>query len=125
MASLLEEAFESLANNKSFYLFPFRYKKQVLWSDLFSACPQKDKRRRVDFYYPDLKLIVELNGIQHYKTVNFFSDGDSRATFEKQKDRDQTLCLFSNNEGLSLLVLNSEKQIKDLEKMNTIVSELF
>ena len=51
-----------------------------------------DKNQRVDFYLPKFNVVIECNGLQHFKSIPFF---DKYESFEKRWDRDvnkRTLC---------------------------------
>ena len=54
----------------------------------------------VDFYIPDYNLIIEFNGIQHYKPVERFG---GQIVFESQQKRDQYIREYCNSNGIKLL----------------------
>ena len=54
-----------------------------------------------DFYLPDLNLIIEMNGEQHYKYVEHFHTKDW--TFEDQQIRDETLRAYCRDHRIDLL----------------------
>lgn len=56
-----------------------------------------------DFYLPEYKLIVEFDGIQHYKPINYFG---GIKKFIKQKDYDRKKIDFVINNGFKLLKLS-------------------
>lgn len=61
---------------------------------------------RVDMFFPDLNLIVEYNGAQHYKPVKFGSSRtESIQKFVKQKKRDQLKYELIRKNGYVLLVV--------------------
>ena len=54
-----------------------------------------------DFYLPDLNLIIEMNGEQHYQPVEHFNTKDW--TFEDQQIRDETLRAYCRDHMINLL----------------------
>ena len=54
-----------------------------------------------DFYLPDLNLIIEMNGEQHYKYVEHFYTKDW--TLEDQQIRDETLRAYCRDHRINLL----------------------
>lgn len=54
-----------------------------------------------DFYLPDLNLIIEMNGEQHYQYVAHFHAKDW--TFEDQQVRDDTLRAYCKTHRINLL----------------------
>lgn len=48
--------------------------------------PEIVNNYKIDFYLHEYRLLIEFHGIQHYKYIPFFHDGDY--TFEVQKTRD-------------------------------------
>lgn len=53
-----------------------------------------------DFYIPSKKLLVEVNGLQHYAPVQHFG-GAKR--FKTQQEHDRRKRLFANKNGYRLL----------------------
>lgn len=60
-----------------------------------------------DFYLPDLNLIIEMNGLQHYQYVEHFNTKDW--TFEDQQIRDDTLRAYCKTHKISLLEIKYDK----------------
>ena len=60
-----------------------------------------------DFYLPDLNLIIEMNGEQHYQPVEHFNTKDW--TFEDQQIRDDTLRAYCKTHKISLLEIKYDK----------------
>ena len=54
-----------------------------------------------DFYLPDINLIIEMNGEQHYQPVEHFNTKDW--TFEDQQIRDETLRAYCRDHRINLL----------------------
>lgn len=61
----------------------------------------------VDFYLPDLNLIIEMNGEQHYQYVEHFHTKDW--TLEDQQIRDDTLRTYCKTHKISLLEIKYDK----------------
>ena len=60
-----------------------------------------------DFYLPDINLIIEMNGEQHYKYVEHFHTKDW--TLEDQQIRDDTLRAYCKTHKISLLEIKYDK----------------
>ena len=60
-----------------------------------------------DFYLPDLNLIIEMNGEQHYQYVEHFHTKDW--TLEDQQIRDDTLRAYCKTHKISLLEIKYDK----------------
>lgn len=75
---------------------PLVYKEQVTLNEL----PGLAYRFSYDFYVPEYKLLIEYQGVQHYRPVELFG-GD--VTFEKQLANDKYKRDFANSFGYHLL----------------------
>ena len=60
-----------------------------------------------DFYLPDVNLIIEMNGEQHYQYVEHFHTKDW--TFEDQQIRDETLRAYCREHRINLLEIKYDK----------------
>lgn len=60
-----------------------------------------------DFYLPDLNLIIEMNGQQHYQYVEHFNT--KNWTFEDQQIRDETLRVYCRDHGINLLEIKYDE----------------
>lgn len=60
-----------------------------------------------DFYLPDINLIIEMNGLQHYQYVEHFNTKDW--TFEDQQIRDDTLRAYCKTHKINLLEIKYDK----------------
>lgn len=67
----------------------------------------KDECFWVDFFIPDKNLIIEFNGVQHYKMVDFFHSSDNG--FEKQRARDKKLKKWCKDNNVKLLVIKYDQ----------------
>lgn len=60
----------------------------------------ENKCFKVDFYIPSRNIVIEYNGIQHYKEIGFFG-GDK--VFEKQQERDMALRQYCKEHNIRLI----------------------
>ena len=74
----------------------------------------KRKHLMVDFYLPDYRMFIEMNGEQHYKNIAYFHQ-DSW-TFEDQQIRDESLRQYSKMHNVRLLVIKYD-EIKMIPKI--------
>lgn len=76
----------------------------------------------LDFYVPDLKLAIEINGEQHYMPVRFGGVDESVAieNYQKQIQRDNLKCKYCSDNNIELLEI-SYIDINN-EKYKTILS---
>ena len=74
----------------------------------------KRKHLMVDFYLPDYRMFIEMNGEQHYKNIAYFHQ-DSW-TFEDQQIRDESLRQYSKRHNVRLLVIKYD-EIKKIPKI--------
>lgn len=90
-----------LANKIEGYIksaFPsFRYQKE-------KYVPYRNNRLFFDFYIPELKLYIEVQGQQHYSFNKFFHKDVE--DFTDQKYRDSLKTEWANEEGFKLLKLS-------------------
>lgn len=63
----------------------------------------KDNNYKSDFFIPSKNLIIEYNGIQHYKPIKMF--GGAKA-FHKQKQRDENVRQYCMENGIKLLEIS-------------------
>lgn len=68
----------------------------------FENCVSIDKNRELpfDFFLPNLNTLIEYQGIQHYKPVEYFG-GDNR--YEVQKQHDEVKRLYAINNGYTFI----------------------
>ena len=72
-----------------------------LWYDFLSSYPVRFTRQKIlgkyiaDFYCPALKLVIEIDGSQHYEDENFLKDGQ-RTSF--LTGYDIKVLRFTNND---------------------------
>jgi len=70
-----------------------------------------NKRVLVDFYLSEFNLIIEYNGIQHYKPVCFggISQQQAEVNFTKQQARDSLLRKYCAENKINLLEIDGQK----------------
>ena len=74
----------------------------------------KRQHLMIDFYLPDYRMFIEMNGEQHYKYIACFHQ-DSW-TFEDQQIRDESLRQYSKRHNVRLLVIKYD-EIKNIPKI--------
>jgi very-short-patch-repair endonuclease len=72
--------------------------------------PKTDRKLRVDFYLPDYDLVLEIDGVQHYKPIEHWGGEKS---YLEQVCRDNIKNDFFGNK----LIRINNKKIKDIEKI--------
>ena len=97
---------EYLKQNKIEYesQYPIKLEKQ-----LFSR-----SNLRVDFYLPNSNAIIEFNGKQHYKRMDFFHSSDD--DFAIQVDRDKRLRQYCKKHKINLIEIKYD-QIDNIDKI--------
>lgn len=118
--SILEERVWNALKAAGVYTSGFSCMKEYQWSKLFSNMKSLNA---VDFYYPDLKLIIEVDGEQHYKPVSFGEKNDLVVldNFTRQKNRDSKLRHLCSEFDIYLLSLH----YKDIRKRTDLQLESF
>ena len=53
-----------------------------------------------DFYLPSKNVIIEFNGAQHYKIVDYFG---GKSTFERQQNRDFALRQYCKEHKIKII----------------------
>jgi len=69
----------------------------------------------VDFFLPNLKMVIEINGEQHYQYTPFFHDQELKHNFAKQKHRDVSKHKWAEINGYKYISIRSTN---DLELLN-------
>lgn len=71
----------------------------------------RDKKNlKCDFYLPEFNLVIEYNGIQHYKSMQLWG-GD--VAFEQGRRRDRIKEEFCKNNSIGFEVIKYDEDIKD------------
>jgi len=75
--------------------------------------PKTNRKLRFDFYLPEKNLIIEVHGVQHYKSIECWG-GDK--VYYNQIYRDNIKKNFLEKNNINLLILNNKKltQIKSI-----------
>ena len=75
----------------------------------------KDSYHYYDFYLPKHNILIEYNGLQHYKPVAFFG-GEKGFEYLKQRDEIKKQYCLDNNTNLLILSYNDniEEKLKTL-----------
>ena len=88
-----------------------------------------DKKHRFDFYIPALNLIIEYQGVQHYKPVNFASNTSENIELAKvafidrqQRDEEKQQYCLDNNIRFEPI---DGRTIHGKEKITKYLDELF
>lgn len=85
------------------HAIPFETQKVIPNENMFC----KRQYLVADFYLPDINLIIEMNGLQHYQYVEHFNTKDW--TLEDQQIRDDTLRAYCKTHKISLLEIKYDK----------------
>lgn len=89
---------------------------QQKFKNCFNIVNGKKYLLKFDFFLPDKKLLIEVDGKQHYEPVDFFG---GEITFKKQKERDNIKNDFCDKENLELIRI----PYQDLNRITEILSE--
>ena len=114
-----------LENNK------INYKTQVTWDWLIYESNQK-----VDFYLPDFNIVIEAQGLQHFRNVEFFDKNNSLEKRIEMDNNKQNLCIehgikvyyYSNIIKENLVNKNFEypyKVFEDIEELFKAIKKDF
>lgn len=97
----------SFGENKCREYFEYnkiKYISQMKYDDLLGI--SENKKLSYDFYLPDYNLLIEYQGQQHEKPVNFFnklSDEDAENAFVKQQEHDRRKREYAKEHNIDLL----------------------
>jgi len=83
----------------------------------FKECKFK-KKLQFDFYIPNYNTCIEYDGIQHFKSIEFFG-GDKTFNEIKEKDKIKTEYCFNNNIKLLRIpyFMDNEQYINEIENI--------
>ena len=82
----------------------------------FNDCIGKKRKLPFDFYLPEKNLIIEFDGKQHYKQVNFFgcSDKDAKKSYLNLKETDKIKNEYCKKNNIKLIRISfKEKNIDE------------
>lgn len=122
-SKLEEKVFQAI---KRSVLKHFVVKKEVAWSKIFNETVYRS--RYVDYYFPQIQLIIEANGIQHYEPTSFTNDESTiLGIFHNQRTRDLALVHLCKMHDVNLLVIPYTIEDIDVlvELINKTVGELY
>lgn len=68
---------------------------------------------RFDFFIPDLKIVIEYNGLQHYQPVALFG-GEEQFLLRQKKDQEKVNYCQENN--IRLIIFRYDQSNKEIEK---------
>ena len=85
-----------------------------------------DYRSKVDWYLPDLRAAIEVQGEQHYNPVDFGGEGIEKATlrFVKGQLRDVSKALALAQVGVALVEISPDDEITEQELVARITTAL-
>tara|TARA_Y100000310_G_scaffold217314_1_gene218389 strand:- start:4375 stop:4926 length:552 start_codon:yes stop_codon:yes gene_type:complete len=83
-------------------------------------------RSKVDWYLPDLRAAIEVQGEQHYDPVDFGGEGKEKATlrFVKGQLRDVSKALALAQVGVALVEISPDDEITEQELVARITTAL-
>lgn len=62
-----------------------------------------------DFYLTELKILIEYQGVQHYKAVDFFGGEEA---LKKQRARDKIKRQYAKKKKIKLVIISYKKHYK-------------
>ena len=74
-----------------------------------------NRNLELDIYLPELKLAIEVNGVQHYKYTPYFHDNEE--DFVKQQERDEFKKKRCEEENIKMISIHYEYNYKNEEKL--------
>lgn len=69
---------------------------------------------RFDFYLPHYNMLIEFNGIQHYRYIPAFHKNNNHDSFERVKQRDIIKSEYCKSNGLQLLIIPYNRKVNDV-----------
>jgi hypothetical protein len=78
---------------------------------IINIIPSSRRVLKMDFYLPILNIILEYDGDQHYRPVDFYGMGQDIAdqNFDKQKRRDKHRARICKNNNIELIIIDGRK----------------
>jgi hypothetical protein len=87
-----------------------------VYQKTFSDCRGKRNPLPFDFYFPNNNLLIEYDGIQHYKPVRLFNGENG---FKETKNNDKIKNEFAQNNNIQLLRISYMDSV--LKKLNNVI----
>ena len=84
-----------------------RYETEKTFENLIN--PETGRKLRFDFWIPSKNLIIEVNGVQHYKAIECWG---GEKYFEKQIYRDNIKKNYLKNNNIELIVISNKQLTK-------------
>jgi len=82
-----------------------------------------NKAQKYDFYMPKYNVLIEYNGLQHYKHVDYWHKNGQ--TLKKQQYRDSIKKKYALSHGYRFLVIKyNDKNIEEILSKNLIFNQL-
>lgn len=101
---------------KKIYDYLISIQIDFVYNKSITGC-KNENNLRFDFYIPSKKICIEFDGIQHFKSVDFFGGEEE---YEKTKLRDEIKNIFCKLEGIKLIriphFLNDDEIIDEIKK---------
>ncbi len=104
-SNLEEKVYDAL---KLGFFSSYRIQKEVCWKYLFPNI-KTHLYDKIDFYLPDVNIIIEVNGIQHYQPTSFTKEEAYISTYDKQTRRDSYLRQLTKLHNYCLYEISYEK----------------
>lgn len=73
---------------------------------------------RFDFYLPDMNLVIEYNGKQHYEFIDYYGDEEVFKTAQLRDKIKQEYCIKNN---INYLVIRYDEDIEEILIANNII----
>lgn len=83
----------------------------------FDDC-RDQKTLPYDFYVPEYNYLIEYNGMQHYKPVDYFGGWEA---FKKVQRHDEIKIEYANNNNIDMLVIS----YTDFDNIKSILTKVF
>lgn len=84
-------------------------------SNILEEFPVPGSAFHVDYFVPDRKLVIEVNGIGHDKFTPFFhGNKETSNKFAKQVRRDSLVQNWADNNGFKLVEIRTEKDLASI-----------
>ena len=115
-------------SNLELYIIKILKKEKVEFEREKTFSDLKKNKYRYDFYLPKYNVLLEINGEQHYKNINFFYK--NRIEFQKAKERDRRKIAYALGHNIPLYIIpyweiNNIKTLKDILQKNFLATSKY